>query len=531
MDLELHLSTCKKLLDHGEFALLEDIHLLKTSDLFDPDEYLATYPSIKDSGLDPYYHYCLYGWRDNLRPSSHFDSAEYIAANPGLDKELAKCQMAPLIHFLRYGRQEGRSLRIAPVCDNVALEIARLSDKKKHADDVGSQPAIKVADLLTREFRDLQPIPYFIGNSKHRPRLVLVTDALGTALLGGVGTALLLASQYAVATNRDLLIVTRHSTANTEGYFSFMKMMNEPLPETVSFYSDSTRDSHGQLDFRLEVFSDDEFFTTSWWSTRAVKNMHLPNRIFYIIQEVEQFFYPYCDNHLFCSQLRDEAGIYYLVNSQYLWDYFGVHYPHIVANGTFFNPAFPSFLYKNHVESVGRKHRLFFYSRRKHHRNLYYTGLKVLDRALREGIVDSSEWDIFFAGDSSLEPIEFSDGTRPTYLGQMSWLEYAKFMSSVDLTFSLMYTPHPSYPPLDTLASGGVCVTNSFENKNRSLWCENMIFAEMTDVALCEGLRKGVALSLDREMRQKNFLKSTLPTSWSSALESTVKYMRTCANA
>lgn len=521
MDKELHLSTIARLLKQGEYDLLADIHALKQSEYFDPDFYLNRYPGVRDAGIDPYYHYALYGWRDKLEPSEHFSCAQYIAANPDLDASV----MSPLIHYIRYGKAEGRQIKPVPVCENVALEIARL--RKEASNIVEAKPTfvVKVRDLLLKEFRDLQPIPYFLSMSSHTRRLVFVTDALGNSLLGGIGTALILASQYAVSNEMDLMIVTRQSEANPSSYFEFMRLMREQVPNNVFFYSDSDRTELGNMDYKLEVFEDDEFFTTSWWTTKAVKNMHLPNKLFYIIQEVEQFFYPYCDLRLKCSQLSEESGICYLVNSKYLWEYFEKEYPYICASGCYFDPAFPPFIYA-HKQSTFEKRRVFFYSRSKHPRNLYYTGLEALDEALKRGIIDTNKWEIFFAGDSGLQTVEFSDGTRPQFLGQISWRKYAEFLSTIDLTFSLMYTPHPSYPPLDTLASGGVCVTNKFANKNKSIYGDNMILADLSIEGLCNGLKEGVALSLDNVKRMHNFRNATLPRDWKESLSGTIKFMK-----
>lgn len=524
MDKALHLATCQKLLSQGEYGLLEDIHLLKASRLFDPDLYLSRYPSIAQAGVDPYFHYVLYGWRDGLEPSQEFSCQKYLQANPDLDGKL----MSPLVHYLRYGRNEGRCITVASVTDNVYNEIRRLERENcKNEDERSEIKFVAVQDFLKKKFRDLQPIPYFMGSGNHAKRLVFVTDALGASLLGGVGTALIVASRYAVENGLGLLIVTRQQPPNAEGYREFMQMMHEKVPESLDVYSDCQRDELGRSDFKLQLYEDDIFFTTSWWSTQAVKNMCLPNPIFYIVQEVEQFFYPYCDQRLNCSLLKNEPGIRYIVNSRYLWDYFKIHYPHITRNGACFDPAFPKFLYHGKVGGGGKKKRkLFFYSRAVHQRNLYCLGLKVLDAALTRGVIDTAKWEIVFAGEPDLERIEFTDGTRPEYLGQMKWADYAEFLSTVDLTFSLMYTPHPSYPPFDTLASGGVCVTNRFANKQDSLFGANMILRDLTVDDLCEGLREGIALAEDEVRRKANYESSSLPGDWGVALRPVLDFMK-----
>ena len=172
------------------------------------------------------------------------------------------------------------------------------------------------------------------------------------------------------------------------------------------------------------------------------------------------------------------------------------------------------------------KHKLFYYARQFHPRNLFFTGITILDQAISQGIIDTDHWDVCLAGAPITPSFIFSTGYKPTFMGKMSWAEYSSFLGEVDLTFSLMYTPHPSYPPLDTIASGGVCVTNSFANKTGCKFCKNLIFCDLTPESLYNGLAKGIQLALNESERQENFKNSTLPTSWSETLASTLQFMK-----
>jgi hypothetical protein len=213
-----------------------------------------------------------------------------------------------------------------------------------------------------------------------------------------------------------------------------------------------------------------------------------------------------------------------MVNSHWLWEYFKKNYPVISEHGIYFDPAFPKHMYRKSKEKNRGKRKLFFYARQNHARNLYYTGLQVLDEAFRRGILKAKDWEIIFAGGNK-SVVEFSNGVQASTLGQMSWTDYAKFLGTVDLTFSLMYTPHPSYPPLDTLASGGVCVTNSFENKKDNPFCKNIVFGDLSIDGLCKALQKGIQLSIDEKTRERNFKESTLPDSWSKTFQKTIEFM------
>ena len=114
--------------------------------------------------------------------------------------------------------------------------------------------------------------------------------------------------------------------------------------------------------------------------------------------------------------------------------------------------------------------------------------------AIRQGIIDTSEWEICCAG-QDIPDIVFSDGTRPVHSGLMSWQEYRDFVSEVDLALSLMYTPHPSYPPFDVAVSGGVVVTNKCMNKQYFSECKNVLMGDLEPNSFRETMRQGVALA------------------------------------
>ena len=346
-----------------------------------------------------------------------------------------------------------------------------------------------VSDMICIAHENLQPLLVFKSPDRRRPAFLnFVTDALGSSLLGGVGTALILASQYAVRKNMTLRIMTRQEIAKPNDYYAFMDLMHETPPKKVVFWSDCDRDAAGRHGHPLEISDSDEFFTTSWWTTSAVRAAETGCRVFYLVQETEDFFYPYDDMRLWCSWQMNCPDICYVVNSHWLWDYFKIKYPAICANGIWFEPAFPRFLYHPQPSAAsGGKHSLFFYARPNHFRNLYLTGLKVLEEAVLRGILDPEQWVICLAGDAC-DKRELAGNMTLEYLGRMAWSEYADFLATVDVTFSLMYTPHPSYPPLDSLASGCVCVTNSFENKTDCPFCKNIIFRDLSIDALCDGL-------------------------------------------
>lgn len=72
---------------------------------FDTQWYLSQNDDIRNSGVNPLWHYHINGWKEGRDPSKKFSTAFYLAAYP--DIEIAGIN--PLQHFLLYGQHEGRS--------------------------------------------------------------------------------------------------------------------------------------------------------------------------------------------------------------------------------------------------------------------------------------------------------------------------------------------------------------------------------------------------------------------------------------
>ena len=108
----------------------------------------------------------------------------------------------------------------------------------------------------------------------------------------------------------------------------------------------------------------------------------------------------------------------------------------------------------------------------------------------------------------------------------MSWKEYCDFASTVDLCYSMIYTPHPSYPPLDTTTAGAVCVTNRCNNKiDLSCYSENIVMADLTKESMLEAFVKGSELAKDIDRRKKNYENSHTAGSWYDAFAPVLEHM------
>ena len=77
---------------------------VRSSHLFDEEYYLTHNRDVAQLGIDPLFHYCVFGAAENRKPNCLFDAAFYLQCNP----DVATSMMNPLIHYLKWGAWEGR---------------------------------------------------------------------------------------------------------------------------------------------------------------------------------------------------------------------------------------------------------------------------------------------------------------------------------------------------------------------------------------------------------------------------------------
>lgn len=88
--------------------LRRELDVITSSELFDPDWYLETYPDIAVAGLDPAMHYLTSGWLETRDPGPDFSTSGYLKAN----SDVARSGGNPLLHYIEHGMSEGRSVGI-----------------------------------------------------------------------------------------------------------------------------------------------------------------------------------------------------------------------------------------------------------------------------------------------------------------------------------------------------------------------------------------------------------------------------------
>lgn len=376
--------------------------------------------------------------------------------------------------------------------------------------------------LVQARFGQSAPLTVFAVPRTGRPRISVVTDSINRgSLFGGVGTCMLLAALLVKRRGARLRIITRTEPSQTANLQHVLQLYGLTLDEEVEFAF-----AHVQApQASVNVFEDELFITTSWWTTESTLAAVAPSRILYVLQEDERMFYPGGDDHLRCARVLSRDDVHVAINTPGLLEHLADSgLPHLRRTARAFEPAFPPSVYRRQPRTPGARRTLMFYARPNHLRNLFYFGLEVLDAAVAQGVIDTSRYEILFVG-AHVPAVSLCDGTVPTVHEHLSWTDYAALAGRVDVALSLMYTPHPSYPPLDLAASGAVVVTNRFGNKTSlSHYCGNILTADLTVPALLQALREAIALADDDAERQRRFEQRGLQTDWAQSLASVVEH-------
>ncbi|MDM0045156.1 hypothetical protein QTH91_11735 [Variovorax dokdonensis] len=350
--------------------------------------------------------------------------------------------------------------------------------------------------LNVRRFPNTCPIEFHQIPQASEPRITLVTDSIGPgSLFGGVGTALILGVLIANRMRGTLRILTRTEWPQADQVSSVLKAYDIAPDRELQFaFAPLITESRSKGRLSVDTYHGELFLTTSWWTTEATLAGIEPSSILYLLQEDERMFYAFGDERLRCEGVLARQDIRYIINTRLLFEHLRASgMAHLSQTGIWFEPTFPASLFHRRPVEHGAKRKFFFYARPNNPRNLFHMGVLAIERAVNEGILDLRQWQICFVG-KDIPRLQLGDDYEPERIESMGWRDYADLIGKVDLGLSLMYTPHPSYPPLDLAASGAVVVTNKFGVKqDLSAYSPNIICADLTIEALVAALREGVA--------------------------------------
>ncbi|MGU3539257.1 rhamnosyltransferase WsaF family glycosyltransferase [Methylobacterium sp. A54F] len=501
------------------------------SPLFDADWYADTYADAIAPGQSPFAHFIRSGAAAGLKPNAFFD-AEWYARHHMAE---AAGAIAPVEHFFLTasdlhdpGPRFSISRYLAAYTSVADAPDHPLAHYLKHGRRSGlmtfrvlEHGVSSVRDAVEGAFASEVALQTY-ANPAAGPRVTVVTDSINAgSLFGGVATALIFASLLAKHRGAKLRVVT---------------VREEPQPTAIAeLFRDHGVDVTDSIEFRfaslfepglIDRAPDEIFVTTSWWTMSNTLRAVDPAQVVNLLQEDERMFYPFGDQRLRCAEVLANPAVRTVVNSRLLFEHLcETGLPHLREVGIAFEPAFSRASYDWDDAERGPRRNFFFYARPINQRNLYYRGIEAIDAAIVAGILRPQDWAFHFVG-KDLSPLRLSGGVDPILHQGLPWRDYAALVRSVDLGLSLMYTPHPSYPPLDIAASGGVAVTNRFAGKTTlDQYSRNIICGDASVAGLVSALEAGVALSQDRARRRANFESQGLARDWATAFAPVLAFL------
>jgi hypothetical protein len=234
----------------------------------------------------------------------------------------------------------------------------------------------------------------------------------------------------------------------------------------------------------LAIGSGDIFVATYWttaysaqrWAVWQSQEFNQPVKpIVYLIQDYEPGFYSWSSEYLAARSTYEYKGPTIAVfNSDLLKEYFHMQ-NHRFAHEYSFDPTMNGVLrnLRRNLEKPKKSKQILVYGRPRAARNAFGLIVEAL-RIWRSQFSQASTWTVLSAGEPHKD-IDLGDGVVMKSLGKLSLENYARVLNESAIGLSLMVSPHPSYPPLEMSHYGMWVITNNYENKNLSLWHDNII--------------------------------------------------------
>jgi hypothetical protein len=510
--------------------------------LFDGNYYLKQYPDVAKAGLNPLVHYLSWGGREGRNPHPLFDGSYYLAHNPDVAMALAN----PLVHYLTFGGHEGRDPNPSfdssqYLIENPAVGSAGVNPLTHYVARGGREDR-RTSSALPMAGSDYVPprnlLPWFnpLNLSVSRalsatPHLnVLVPGLAMRHMSGGPNTAIVLACLLARSGVKIRFMSTDAPIDSDPSLFwEHVKRLlgSDDLPSDLSLV-----DAH---DRSATVFIGDHdlFLATAWWTAQqakyAVKLTKIP-RFVYLIQDFEPLFHAASTPYALATETYRLDHLP-LINTSLLYEFLIDNRIGLFSDEGFarralvFEPALDRTIFHPTERHVARdRRRLLFYTRPVNGlRNLFELGVAALQKVIADKVFDPHTWEFLGIGENFV-PVSLGEGAE---LVPAPWVDihaYARLLRDSDIVMSLMLSPHPSYPPLEMAASGGLAVTTSFANKTRKRLARispNIIAVDATIEGVAGGLEEAVQRLSNWDDRFSG-AQIDLPEDWPSSLEPVV---------
>jgi hypothetical protein len=491
---------------------------LSPNTYFDEEWYRSKYPDVVallQSGefQSGFHHYLVRGISEGRNPLAGFDERFYLDKHADVRHAVESgIYRSGYDHYLRSGAFEGRPAT---------------------PDETPPAPATPSYTPVATQMPLLLPLRVeVLPQSRATPRLNIVLPSLQMRhMSGGPNTALNVGCRLACQG-----VPVRFLSSNVP-----LESDLEPLRKHIAKLGDvaalppDVQISDGSTASTPAVIGDgDIFFATAWWTAQMISYV-LPQmqsrRFIYLVQDFEPGLSAWSSEYSMALETYS-MDMLPVVNTELLYDYFVTNRIGAFADSAiresavWFEPAIDTTHFRPEPRAHARQKRLLFYARPTlAQRNLFELGLCALKRVADEGAFGApGEWDLRYIGEP-LPATELAPGIQIHPCPWLTFSRYAHLMRQSDILLSLMLSPHPSYPPLEMAACGGLVVTNSFDCKTRDrlhLYSDRILAAKPFVASIAENLRTAIRTAGE----PFSFHPVRVPKTWDESLRPVIRKLR-----
>jgi hypothetical protein len=474
---------------------------------FDEGWYARTYSHAIRQGsyVSGFHHYMVRGAPECFNPNASFDEKWYLAQYPDVASAVkAGALRCGYEHYLLSGQLERRK--------------GSPDDAPERTSAATYTPVVTTSPHVDKLHVVIRP------RLASSPRLNVVLPSLQMRhMSGGPNTILNLAYRLANE-GLPLRLVSCNTTldAGCEPLWQHLQSLSGVSQALSNVEIADASNPHNPA----SIGENDIFVASAWWTAQMIADV-LPlmrkQKYWYVIQDFEPGLHAWSSAYAMALETYSH-DILPIFNTSLLRDYFVQNRigrfadPGLVAAALFFEPATDRRFFAPEPRMDKRPRRLLFYSRPiAAARNLFEIGLAALEIAASQGAFDSDRWEIRYVGDT-LPETKLSGNHLIRPVPWLSYDSYARLMRQSDILLSLMLSPHPSYPPLEMAACGGIVVTNTFDCKTSARLADyspNILAPEPFRGAIANALGRAV-IRAQKDMPRVSSA-SILPADWSES--------------
>jgi len=273
------------------------------------------------------------------------------------------------------------------------------------------------------------------------------------------------------------------------------------------------------LDAPAGLPPSDVSIATAWDSAYLLVPVKNTKAKFYFVQDFEPLFYPAGATYGL-AEASYRLGFWGIANTPGLGAFLKESYGMTLTS---FQPAADPAVFYPAPHRPKRPVKIFFYGRPLNARNGFMLGIEAL-KAVKKQFKE--EVQIVSAG-GSWDPSRYGAEGLIQNLGLLPTIEeVASLYRTCHIGLVFMFTKHPSYQPIEMMASGVAVVTNENQASRGFLRNgENSLLVEPTVSSVAEGISSLIRESTFRERLATKGLSTAASVDWISEMESVYEFM------